>query len=336
MHYGTSLTWEVVKLLFNIRLVYLKSAQRSEDRFNGGFKKNSSTSDNIFLLLGAIQLAKFLQQPLYVVFVDFKCAFDTVNRNMMFYNLVKKSYDGKIIRVLYNMYTKIRSKVCVDGLLSEFLIDTLGVNQASPNSPDMFKDFLSDMGEYLSHSSRVVITTEIILLYLLWADDLILISNTAEGLQRQLNNLQEYCTEWHLIVNTLRTKVMTFGTVQPGLTFQFNCKPVENVQKYKYAGVVFNNNGPIFNEHVTGILDSSSRVVFKVLSYCKSLGQTPPVLAMKLFNTLVSPIMMYGSKIWYTLTSQQLKDKMLRFQLRYNYEVHIKSKTTDINSSCIG
>ena len=87
----------------------------------------------------------------------------------------------------------------MDGLLSEFLINTLGVNQGRANSPDMFKDFLSDVGEYLLHSSGVVITTELILLHLLWADDLILISNTTEGLQMQLNNLQEYCTEWHLI-----------------------------------------------------------------------------------------------------------------------------------------
>ena len=107
--------------------MYLKDAPRSEDRFNGGFKKNSSTLDNMFTLLGAIHCAQCLQQPLYVVFVDFKRGFDTVNRKIMFYQaIVKKTYDGKIIRVLYNMYTKTRSKLCVNKLLSEFLIDPLG------------------------------------------------------------------------------------------------------------------------------------------------------------------------------------------------------------------
>ena len=91
------------------------------------------------------------------------------------------------------------------------------------------------MDEYLSHFSGVVIITKLILLHLLWADDLILILNTSEGLQMQLNNLQEYCTEWHLIVSILKTRIMTFGTVQPGLTFHFNYKSVENVQKYKYT-----------------------------------------------------------------------------------------------------
>ena len=65
-----------------------------------------------------------------------------------------------------------------------------------------------------------------------------------------------------------------------------------------HVGVVFSNyNGPIFNEHVTSIVDRSSRAMFKGLSYCKCLGQTPSVLAMKLFNTLVGPIMMYWSEI---------------------------------------
>ena len=44
----------------------------------------------MFILVGAIQRAEFLKQPLYVAFVDFKRAFDAVNRNMLFYKLVKK------------------------------------------------------------------------------------------------------------------------------------------------------------------------------------------------------------------------------------------------------
>ena len=64
----------------------MKNVFNIEDTFNGGFKKNSSASDNMFLLVRAIQRAEFLKQPLYVAFVDFKRAFDTVNRNMFIIN----------------------------------------------------------------------------------------------------------------------------------------------------------------------------------------------------------------------------------------------------------
>ena len=83
----------------------------------------------MFILVGAIQRAEFLKQPLYVAFVDFKRAFDAVNRNMLFYKLVKKKIDGNLIKLLYDMYNKTKSKVCTGGLLSELLHDTHRVNQ---------------------------------------------------------------------------------------------------------------------------------------------------------------------------------------------------------------
>ena len=58
----------------------------------------------------------------------------------MFYTLVKTKIDGKLIRLLYDMYKNTKSKICVDGLLSDLLYDTLGVNQGGPNSPECSKD----------------------------------------------------------------------------------------------------------------------------------------------------------------------------------------------------
>jgi len=129
----------------------------------------------MYILLGAIQHAQFLKLPLYVAYVDFRRAFDSINRNMMFYKLLQRNYDGKIIRILYDMYQKTKSKVCVNGSLSSFLVDTLRVNQGGPNSPDTFKDFLADMGDYLSAHCSLVNSEQLLLLHLLWADDLILI-----------------------------------------------------------------------------------------------------------------------------------------------------------------
>ena len=37
---------------------------------------------------------------------------------------------------------------------------------------------------------------------LAYADDIVLLSTSKEGLQKALNTIQEYCTEWHLKINT--------------------------------------------------------------------------------------------------------------------------------------
>lgn len=303
----------------------MKNALNSDDKFNGGFKKNSSTSD-MFILLGAIQRSQFMKKPLYIAFVDFRRAFDTVNRNIMFHKPMKKKIDGKLMRILYNMYTKTKSKICVNGALSDFLYDTLGVNQGGPNSPDMFVDFLSDMSEYLSHSCRIVITNELLLLHLLWADDLILVSDTVSGLQKQLGNLSCYCSDNELILNTAKTKFMVFGSANGDVQFYFNNERIEQVNMYTYVGTIFSSSGPLFNENVISFLASSSKASHKVYSYCKAIGQVPPVLAVKLFNSLVAPIFTYACEMWLTLVSLGARDTQIEI-----CEVNIACEATNFH-----
>ena len=46
---------------------------------------------------------------------------------------------------------------------------------------------------------------------LFWADDLILLAETKEGLDQLLKTLEEYCQENHLMINTKKTKCMIFN-----------------------------------------------------------------------------------------------------------------------------
>ena len=45
---------------------------------------------------------------------------------------------------------------------------------------------------------------------LLYADDLLLISTSAEGLQQSLDRLSKYCQDWLLKINPTKTKVIVF------------------------------------------------------------------------------------------------------------------------------
>lgn len=45
---------------------------------------------------------------------------------------------------------------------------------------------------------------------LLYADDLVLISHTATGLQTALNTLAQFCSDWLLNINPKKTKVLIF------------------------------------------------------------------------------------------------------------------------------
>ncbi len=111
------------------------------DPFNGGFKKGRQTSDNLFVLHAIIEKYRCMGQPLFLCFVDFKRAFNCVNRALMFVKLLKLGYSSKLIRVLADMYSKTTSIVKWKGYLSKSFRDIIGVAQGAITSPFLFKSF---------------------------------------------------------------------------------------------------------------------------------------------------------------------------------------------------
>ena len=65
---------------------------------------------------------------------------------------------------------------------------------------------MADIGEYLNKSFGVCIE-EIIIVHLLWADDLILFWDSIQGLQRQLNGLLSYCYKNLIVVNEVQIQI---------------------------------------------------------------------------------------------------------------------------------
>ena len=46
--------------------------------------------------------------------------------------------------------------------------------------------------------------------YTLYADDLVVCSDTSEDLQEQIDGLYRFCCKWHMIVSLSKTKVLIF------------------------------------------------------------------------------------------------------------------------------
>ena len=150
-----------------------------------------------------------LGQPLYICFVDFSKAFDLVNRDILFYKIMKGGWKGNVIDTLRNLYSKTKFRVKHCGFLSKAFENNIGVNQGGIASGLLFRKFMADLCNYL-HTEFGVLLGDLIILHLLWADDLILISNSPVGLQKQLNGLEKFCSENHTIVNSMKTKCMAY------------------------------------------------------------------------------------------------------------------------------
>ena len=226
---------KIFETVINNRLVFLNEAFDEIDRHNGGFLHGSRTSD-VFLLNGLIERQMALGKPLLVCFIDFSKAFDIINRNILFYKLLNRGWRGRVIDALRSLYSK--SNFCVkrNGKLSPLIVNNMGVNQGGIASGFLFRKYMADLGAYLSREYGIVIADEIIA-HLLWADDLILFSDTQHGIQKQLQGLQRFCANNHMIVNETKTKIICFGRPIK-CNVHFNGKIIEQVESYKYLGNV--------------------------------------------------------------------------------------------------
>ena len=101
-----------------------------------GFRQGYSTTDHIFTLNSLIELFKSKKKKLFCTFIDFSKAFDTVWRIGLWDKLLEGSINGKMFRIIHNMYQGIKSSVSIRGEHSAFFACECGVRQGENLSPN--------------------------------------------------------------------------------------------------------------------------------------------------------------------------------------------------------
>ena len=81
-----------------------------------GFRKGHNTLDHIFSLHCLIDLYLSKKKKLYCAFVDFRKAFDSVQRSLLWEKLLSMNVYGKVLNVVRDMYEK--TKLCVKHMKS--------------------------------------------------------------------------------------------------------------------------------------------------------------------------------------------------------------------------
>jgi hypothetical protein len=117
-----------------------------------------------------------------------------------------------------------------------------------------------------------------------------------------VNALHNFCKDWKLDINPNKTKVIVFCKKEiPDNTFGFyySHNIIEITDKYKYLGIVFKNTGLL--KYASENLANKARKVFYLLKSKISQSDTFSVKTwIKLYNSVILPIITYGPEIWLT------------------------------------
>ena len=232
--------------------------------------------------------------------------------------LTRKGIEGNFLRVWKSLYSKLKSCVKVDENLTNYFDCTIGTRQGCVGSPKIFSLFINDLISYLESklNQGIFITTDIDdVLTLMFADDVSCFADTVVGLQRLLNELSVFCKSVGLHINFDKTKIIVFrngGPLRMTEKWVFDGKNIEVVSFYKYLGIFFTPKlvwtKTLESQALQGLKASAS--IFK---FQKNFGFFSPQDIFKLFDTIVKPVLCYGSEIW----GYRYYDKIEKIQSKF-------------------
>ena len=112
----------------------------------------------------------------------------------------------------------------------------------------MFNFFFDNVEIFDTSCDPVILTGELSINHLLYADDMAILLLSGQCLQNSLDKLKVYCYKWHLELNTTKTTIIVFNTIGRLLKryrFSDNGKILEQVREFKYLGTTFSSSGSL-------------------------------------------------------------------------------------------
>ena len=121
----------VTSIILNKRLTDFIESNSLLNFNQAGFRKKHSTSDDVFILHILSEYYKVKNTKLYCTFIDFKTAFDSVWRAGLWSKIIKYNINGKILNIIKNMYSHIKSCISLNGECSDYFQCYQGLTASS-------------------------------------------------------------------------------------------------------------------------------------------------------------------------------------------------------------
>ena len=273
-----------------------------------GFMKGACTSDHIFLLQTIIEkIVKKGKKRLFVAFIDFKKAYDKVNRDILLNRLKELGINGIFLKNIESMYKQTLYSIKFKNGHLEPLNSNLGLKQGCPLSPMLFNLYIDDIKYVFDEQCDPVPLSDIHISHFLYADDLVILSQSRTGLQRCLDKLHFFSLKKHLKVSIDKSKSIVFNTAGTLVkeSFTLDGAPLEPVQSFCYLGFEVKASGTV--KHALNTLHDKANKAMRPLLCAISRFNIPVKMSISLFHTYVAPIMLYNVENCTSLSDRNLQ-----------------------------
>ena len=285
----------VYSKIMNSRLTEVVERHRLLGEVQHGFRKGRSGADASFVLYTTLLKSKAKKKKPHLAFLDLQKAYDSIDRDILWKKMRALGFGGKFLQSLQSMYQGDYVTSDVNGTTTSAVFLGRGLRQGCSLSPLLFALYVVNMSRELVASNLGIELHRIIVSCIFFADDIILLSNTVEGLLELQAIVQHHCNDLNMKLSIKKSKIMSYcerdWEVRDGDEV-LGC--LEQVMEYKYLGVTTNLCPGKANKSM------QTRALTLAKSYkssCLSIARDGPDivdLAMSLWSNIGLPSILFG------------------------------------------
>ena len=289
-----------------------------------GFRPNRSTTDMMFVVLRLQEIGQKAEVSLFMCFIDFHKAYDTVDRTLLWQVLTRIGVPPQMMAVIQQFHDRMRAHVRPDdGICSDCFEVEQGLRQGCVLSPLLFNIFFAAVLTVVlqTFSEEPAILAELVHLKelstsmgpetamdyvrrvvwgMLCADDACIVSRSPQGLDKMMEVIVEVCRALALTVWAKKTETMRMAPPRtPRTMVQIKAagQTYKQVQSFTYLGGA-----------VTEVLDMSVEIArrtracwMRIRRYLRELYDQPKValsLKTRMVKAEAIEVILYGCSTW--------------------------------------
>ena len=314
-----------------------------------GFVKDRGTNTAISLVHDVTAYCNYNKSSVFMCGLDVEGAFDNLPHSVLFQKCMHVIPELSW-KLLYNWYCKI-TVIVKWKTLSKPIKVCKGTRQGGLTSPFMFNIFYRDLVDMLASQEGGITINDVRFNIFCYADDILLASNTASGLQKLINSANNYVLNYGICFNPKKTNCVIVGknpfTIEPSWYID-DCK-LSIRSNMEYLGASIGSSG--CKDHAAKRI-SSCRKAFYTLQgagLCKDGLSTES--AMHVWSATCKSSLLYACETMALSSTDKrsldkIQAKLLKsiFGIGPNYRttpllqalyMHPISQIIDFNSACL-
>ena len=191
--------------------------------------------------------------------VDFKAAFDSIGRDIIWASMRHYGLPEKYVRIFQAFFNGTVSAVRVNGELTDWFNVNSGTGQGDIQGPPIFNfclnlaAFMDEQNKTISHGVLLQRKSkgveEKVILDIDYADDMAILDNLRDGVQKSTDLLAHYCSYAGLRINAKKTRCMAISrsaSQHPYLRSDYvEVEPVKQVSNFVYLGATISCMEPL-------------------------------------------------------------------------------------------